>query len=91
MRCRRFVALSVGPLLAVGLLSAPPVAEAASTTPSAITDVTAKPGSSPGTVVFQWQSAGKNTDYFLVETVLTAFSKSSSSSLPRSGRHAKTF
>jgi len=91
MRCRRLVALSAGPLLAVGLLSAPPVAEAASTAPSAVTDVTAGPGSSPGTVVFEWQSAGKNTDYFLVETGLTAFSKSSSSSLPRSGRHAATF
>ncbi len=91
MRCRRLVALSAGPLLAVGLLSVPPVAEAASTAPSAVTDVTAGPGSSPGTVVFEWQSAGKNTDYFLVETGLTAFSKSSSSSLPRSGRHAATF
>ena len=91
MRCRRLVALSVGPLLAVGLLSVPPVAEAASTTPSAITSVAASPGSSPGTVVFTWQSAGKNTDHFLVETGLTSFSKSSSSSLPRSGRHAATF
>lgn len=91
MRCRRLVALSAGPLLAVGLLSAPPVAEAASTTPSAVTSVTARAGTSPGTVVFQWQSAGKNTDYFVVETGLTAFSKSSSSSLPRSGRHAATF
>ncbi|MFT4164125.1 MAG: endonuclease/exonuclease/phosphatase family protein [Microlunatus sp.] len=91
MRCRRLVALSVGPLLAVGLVSVPPVAEAASATPSTVTSVTASPGSSPGTAVFTWQSEGKNTDYFLLETGLTAFSKSSSSSLPRSGRHAATF
>ena len=85
MRHRRFFALSTSALLTVGLLSAPPLAEAASTTPSAITSVTAEPGSSPGTVVFQWQSAGKNTSYFLLQTGLTSFSKSGS------GRHAATF
>ena len=88
---RDLVALGLGLLLALGLLSAPAPASAASRTPSAITSLTAKPGSSPGTVVFRWKSAGKNTDYFLLETGLTAFSKSRKSKLPTSGRHATTF
>ena len=91
MRLSRLIAPSVGLLLTVGLLSAPPPANAANRTPSAITSLTAKPGSRPGTVVFRWKSAGKNTDYFLLETGLTAFSKSTKSRLPTSGRHAKTF
>ena len=91
MRCRRLVALCAGPLLAVGLLTVPPAAEAASKKPSAITSLSASPGSSPGTVVFRWKSAGKNTDYFVLETGLTSFSKSGKSKLPRSGRNAKTF
>ncbi|MFT4164124.1 MAG: hypothetical protein QM650_02660 [Microlunatus sp.] len=91
MRLRRLVALGIGPVLAVGLLSAPPPSYAASKRPSAITSLAAKPGSKPGTVTFRWKSAGKNTDYFVLETGLTAFSKSAASKLPASGRHAKTF
>lgn len=91
MRLRRFTALSVGLLMGVGLLIAPPSASAATKKPSAIKSVTASPGSSPGTVVFRWKSAGKRTDYFLLETGLTAFSKSKKSTLPKSGRKAKTF
>lgn len=87
---RRLVALTVTPVLAVGLLSAPGEAEAVSN-PSSISAATAVPGARPGEAVFRWTSAGMNTDYFLVETALTAFSKSSSSSLPRTGRNAKTF
>ena len=87
---RRLIALSVSPLLAAGLLSASQPAEAVST-PSSISTVTAVPGTEPGTVQFSWASSGANTDYFLLETGLTAFSKSSSSSLPTSGRNAKTF
>ena len=91
MRLRRFTALSVGVLMGVGLLSAPPSATAGTKKPSAIKSVTAGPGSSPGTVVFRWKSAGKRTDYFLLETGLTAFSKSKKSPLPTSGRQARTF
>ena len=91
MRCRRLIALSIGPLFAIGLLSTPPPASAANRTPSAITSLTARPGSTPGTVVFRWKSAGKNTDYFLLETGLTSFSKSPKSKLPTSGRQARTF
>ena len=87
---RRLIALSVSPLLAAGLLSGAPPAEAVSA-PSSISSVTAVPGAKPGEVRFSWASAGSNTDYFLLETGLTAFSKSSSSSLPTSGRNAKTF
>ncbi|MDN5762939.1 MAG: hypothetical protein L0H41_11550, partial [Microlunatus sp.] len=86
---RRLVALSASSILAFGLLSAPPPAEAVST-PSSIKSVTAVPGAHAGQVKFRWSSAGAHTDYFLLETGLTAFSKTSKS-LPRSGRHAKTF
>jgi endonuclease/exonuclease/phosphatase family metal-dependent hydrolase len=87
---RRLVALSVSPLLAAGLLSASQPAGAVSA-PSSISTVVAVPGTKPGEVRFSWATAGANTDYFLLETGLTAFSKSSSSSLPTSGRNAKTF
>lgn len=91
MRFRRFTALSVGLLMGVGLLSAPPSATAATKKPSAIKSVTAGPGSIPGTVVFRWQSAGKRTDYFLLETALSGFSKTKSSTLPKSGRQTRKF
>ena len=91
MRLLRPVTISAVLLLMAGLLSAPPAAEAASKTPSAISSVAASPGSSPGTVVFRWKSAGKRTDYFVLETALSAFSKSAGSSLPKKGRQAKTF
>jgi endonuclease/exonuclease/phosphatase family metal-dependent hydrolase len=87
---RRLIALSVSPLLAAGLLSAAEPAGAVST-PSSISTVAAVPGARPGEVQFRWSTAGDHTDYFLLETGLTAFSKSSSSSLPTSGRNAKTF
>lgn len=87
---RRLIALSVSPVLAVGLLSAPTTAKAVST-PSSISNVSAVPGAKVGEVVFRWSGSGSNTDYFLLETGLTAFSKSNSSSLPRTGRNAKLF
>ncbi len=87
---RRLIALSVSPLLAAGLLSGAEPAGAVST-PSSISTVAAVPGARPGEVQFRWSTAGDNTGYFLLETGLTAFSKSSSSSLPTSGRNAKTF
>ena len=91
MRFLRLVALSAALLLVAGLLSNPSVAEAASKKPSAVTKVTASPGASPGTVTFRWKSAGKRTDYFVLETALSSFSKSAKSSLPKSGRHARKF
>jgi endonuclease/exonuclease/phosphatase family metal-dependent hydrolase len=91
MRLRRIAALSAGLLVVAGLLAPPPAAEAATKKPSAIKSVTAVSGSSPGTIVFRWTSAGKRTDYYLLETGLTAFSKSKKSPLPTSGRQARTF
>lgn len=91
MRLRRIAALSAGLLVVAGLLGPPPSAEAATKKPSAIKSVTAGPGSSPGTIVFRWSSAGKRTDYFVLETGLTAFSKSKKSPLPTAGRQARRF
>lgn len=88
---RRVVALSTGLLVAAALLAPAPPADAATKKPSAIKSVTATPGTSPGTVVFRWSSAGKRTDYFVLETALTAFSKDKKSALPTSGRQARTF
>src|SRR6476469_9178172 len=87
---RRLVALSVSPLLAAGLLSASQPAEAVSA-PSSISTVTAVPGARPGEVQFSWATAGAHTHHFLLETGLTALSKPTSSSLPTSAPHAKTF
>lgn len=91
MRFCRLIALLVGMTLGMALLAGPPDAAAASKKPSPITRLTASPGFGSGTVVFRWGSAGKNTDYFLLETALTPFNKSKKSSLPASGRHAKKF
>ena len=87
---RRLVALSLSSALAVGLLSAARPAEAV-TKPSSISAVSASAGAKPGEAVFRWTSAGSHTDYFVLETAQTAFSTSSSSSLPRYGRNPKSF
>ncbi|HYI59806.1 MAG TPA: hypothetical protein VEX66_16680, partial [Microlunatus sp.] len=80
---RRLVALSITPVLAVGVLSAPR-AEAVST-PSSISTVTAVAGPNPGEVVFRWSSAGANTGSFVLKTGTTSFSSSGS------GRSARSF
>lgn len=87
---RRLVALSLSSVLAVTLVSGSQPARAVSV-PSAVSSVSATAGARPGEAVFRWSSSGGNTDYFVLETALTAFSTSSSSSLPRHGRNPKAF
>lgn len=87
---RRLVALSLSAVLAGTLVSASESAQAV-TKPSSVSGVSATAGAKPGEAVFRWSSAGSHTDYFVLETALTAFSTSSSSSLPRHGRNAKAF
>jgi endonuclease/exonuclease/phosphatase family metal-dependent hydrolase len=86
---RKFSAAAATLALFGGLVATAP-AEAAAT-PSKITSVTATPGPGAGQVTFRWASAGKSTAAFKIETGLTSFSKSKSSSLPTSGRSAKVF
>ncbi|GAA1853697.1 endonuclease/exonuclease/phosphatase family protein [Microlunatus capsulatus] len=86
---RKLSATTAALALVGGLLATAP-AEAAAT-PSAITSVKATPGPGAGQVTFRWSTAGKNTAAFKLETGLTSFSKSRSSSLPTSGRNAKVF
>lgn len=90
MSVRRIIALAAGIAVALGAQPAPS-ASAASKKPSAITSVTASPGSAVGSVVFRWKTKGRNTDYFVLETGLSSFSKSKKSPLPTSGRQAKKF
>ena len=69
---RRLIALSVSPLLAVGVLSGTQPAGAVST-PSSISNVVAVPGAKPGEVRFSWSTAGSHT----VTRCSPAFAKSS--------------
>jgi endonuclease/exonuclease/phosphatase family metal-dependent hydrolase len=86
---RQFSAATAALALVGGLLAAAP-AEAAAT-PSQITSVKATPGPGAGEVTFRWTTAGKNTAAYKIETGLTSFSKSRTSSLPTRGRAAKVF
>jgi endonuclease/exonuclease/phosphatase family metal-dependent hydrolase len=86
---RNLSAAATALALVGGLLASAP-AEAAAR-PSSITSVKATPGPGAGEVTFRWQTEGKNTSAFKLETGLTSFSKSKSSSLPTSGRNAKVF
>ncbi len=87
---RTFCAASATLALVGGLLAAAPI-EADAATPSRISSVRATPGPGAGQVTFHWRTEGKNTSAFKIETGLTSFSKSPSSPLPTSGRHAKVF
>ena len=87
---RRVAAAGTAAVVAFALVASVP-AQAKAARPSKITSVSAAPGSIPGQVIFRWKSAGANTDYFLLETGLTSFSPSKSSSLPTHGRGAAYF
>ncbi len=67
-----------------------PAAAKAPKKPSKITSLSVKAGSSPGEAVITWKTKGKYTDYFVLETGLTAFSPTKKS-LPRHGRYPRTF
>lgn len=86
---RKLPAAAAALCLVGGLLVAAPAQAAA--TPSKITSVKATPGPGAGQVTFRWSTEGKNTSAFKIETGLTSFSKSKSSSLPTSGRSARVF
>ena len=86
---RKLPAAAAALALVGGLLAAAPAQAAA--TPSKITSVKATAGPGAGQVTFRWSTEGKNTSAFKIETGLTSFSKSKSSSLPTSGRGAKVF
>ena len=76
--------------LLTGLVASATPAEAAST-PSKINSVKAVAGPGVGQVTIRWSQDGRNTSAFKIETGLTSFSKSKSSSLPTSGRNARVF
>jgi endonuclease/exonuclease/phosphatase family metal-dependent hydrolase len=60
-------------------------------TPSKFSDkVTAAPGPKSGELTFRWNHDGKYTTSYQLETGLTLFSKTDKS-LPRTGRHSRTF
>lgn len=83
------LAVSTAAAVAVGLLPATP-AQARSQSPAAITTLTAAPGLRPGEIIVRWQSTGANTDRFVLETALTAFSPTDPT-LPLHGRGARTY
>ena len=82
------LAVVTGIALTVGVLVVP--AEAKPARPSKITAVSVSLGAKPGQAVIRWSTAGKNTDYFVLETGLSAFSPTKKS-LPRHGRYPRTF
>ena len=60
-------------------------------TPSKFTTVSAVAGPLAGEVTVSWKQDGKNTTSFELETALSLFSKTTTSSLPRVGRHRRVF
>ena len=86
---RAFLVVSTALALSAALLVAPADAKTPKK-PSKITSLTVAAGGGPGHAVVRWKTKGKNTDYFVLETGLTAFSPTKKS-LPRHGRHSRTF
>ena len=90
----RRILLALSSALAVTIaVLAVPVAGAATTvpTPSQFTKVSAVAGPLAGEVTVSWTHSGTNTTSYELETALSLFSKSSTSSLPRVGRHTRLF
>ncbi|MCW2812140.1 MAG: hypothetical protein JWP61_2598 [Friedmanniella sp.] len=87
----RLVAVAAAAASATCLLAAVPGTAGASSTPASISGVTSSPGPRAGEVTIHWRSSGANTAGFRIETGLSTFSPSSSSSLPRHGRQSTTF
>ena len=76
----------------VAVLAAPAAGAATAVpTPSKFTKVGAIAGPRAGEIAFSWTHSGKNTTSYELETALSLFSKTSSSSLPRVGRHRRVF
>jgi hypothetical protein len=63
----------------------------AATRPVSFTAVSAKAGPGVGEVTISWAEDGKYTKSFVLETGLSTFSPSPTSSLPTHGRNSKTF
>ncbi|WP_375424553.1 endonuclease/exonuclease/phosphatase family protein [uncultured Friedmanniella sp.] len=88
--------------VASSLLATPAVAAPSSLSSAAVASSTASSSrptqfikvsaeSSPGNATFHWSHDGRNTTGYVLETALTPFSKSSSSSLPTKGRHDRVW
>ena len=84
---RTLFALPAAAVIASMTLVSAPVQAAAPARPSAFTSVTARPGPRVGEITLRWSQAGLHTTGYVLETGLTAFSKTSAS-LPRTGRQS---
>ena len=92
MRSHLFAAaITVASLSTIALVGTPAAEAAATKAPDKISDVNSWAGPGVGEVTITWKTSGKNTKSFDIETGLTAFSKSSGSVLPKTGRNSKTF
>ena len=87
----RITAAACTTALGMSLLAAIPADAAAPTTPAKITGGSSSPGPRAGELTIRWHSTGADTTGFRIETGLTTFSPSPSSSLPTHGRHWKVF
>lgn len=76
---------------ALSLAVGEPAGAVALKSPDPIESVTATPGARVGEITITWKSRGRHTTGFDIETALTAFSKSPSSSLPWTGRNSRHF
>lgn len=88
--CRILLVLSALLALVMTTLSFP-VSASASTTPGKLSRVVGVAGPKPGEITITWKQDGKNTTSFSLETALSPFSPSSSSSMPREGRHRRVY
>lgn len=92
MRSRLALTLMAAALTtALALGGTPADAAAKPKTPDKITYAWSSPGPGVGQITIRWNTRGRNTTSFAVETALTTFSKQVSSPLPWTGRHAKVF
>ncbi|MCU1537289.1 MAG: hypothetical protein JWP82_1640 [Humibacillus sp.] len=81
---------SVAGLTSLAGVATAPRAEAAVSTPGAITSVSATPGPGAGQVTFTWAASGASTTAFVIETGLSTF-KVGDPVLPDHGRSSTTF
>jgi endonuclease/exonuclease/phosphatase family metal-dependent hydrolase len=89
---RTLLTLSCGLAVTLAVLTVPTAGAATKVaTPSKFTKVSAVAGPRAGEITIKWKQNGKNTTRYELETALSLFSKNSTSSLPRVGRHQRVF
>lgn len=86
---RSIIAFPAAALLVASSYAAAPAQASTPSTPGSFGAISATAGPNLGEITFSWTQDGSNTTSFHLETALTRFSTSGSTTLPRYGRNHK--